>query len=373
VIAIIGMLIALLLPAIQAAREAARRMQCQNHLKQIGIGVHTFAGAMDGLPPNTVLSTRGSLFVFLLPYMEQNAWHDRMTATGGFMNFSTKGCSADTWFVSLLPEEQASMKWTFLACPSRRSAGVAMPDEGEDGMFGPRSDYVPVVVIHPDEDPYYCENLNSGGGASFAQLTGWAIVYMEGFAALPSDYVSPFMIADLQFFGSQTGDYNDAAEVSSWSPSKNLSWWADGTANQLCIGEKHIPDWALDGNGGRTDTDYRTQRKWDGGILGGERNRPDSDCCGEFNGIFNLGRNIPINGYQNLRWYARNPQDPGGYDGSNPRSIENESEAWWGSGHVGIVNFLIGDGAVRTIPGTTGSEIMYRIGRVNDGGSVSLP
>ena len=87
VIAIIGILVSLILPAVQAARESARQAQCSSRLRQIGIAVHQFHDREKRLPmgarwkPNPDGIHRGNILLQLLPYLEYQSVYDAVDQT----------------------------------------------------------------------------------------------------------------------------------------------------------------------------------------------------------------------------------------------------------------------------------------------------
>ncbi len=70
VIAIIAILVMMLLPAVNAAREAARRTQCVNNLKQVGVAILNYEGARGEFPIGAILYEGSMWSAYILPYME---------------------------------------------------------------------------------------------------------------------------------------------------------------------------------------------------------------------------------------------------------------------------------------------------------------
>jgi prepilin-type N-terminal cleavage/methylation domain-containing protein len=94
VIAIIGILIGLLLPAVQKVREAANRARSQSNLKQLAIACHNFDSTFQNLPPasgatnSSYAGINGPAHFHLLPFIEQNALVQQGTTTSGGVTFS---------------------------------------------------------------------------------------------------------------------------------------------------------------------------------------------------------------------------------------------------------------------------------------------
>ena len=87
VIAIIGTLVGLLLPAVQVAREASRRSECQNKLRQLGVGLANYESARRQLPSGadgyawTSATTNASMLVKILPFIEHQDLYQRWNFT----------------------------------------------------------------------------------------------------------------------------------------------------------------------------------------------------------------------------------------------------------------------------------------------------
>ena len=111
VIAIIAILIGILLPAVQKVREAAASAKCRNNLKQLALAAHNYQSAEESFPPGIALpgpnGRNTSLFVELLPHLEQSALANRWNFTNPSLNFGGGNTPAAT----VLP---------LLVCPSER-------------------------------------------------------------------------------------------------------------------------------------------------------------------------------------------------------------------------------------------------------------
>jgi len=114
VIAIIGILLSLLLPAVQQVRAAARRLQCANHLRQIGLALHNYHDSHNLLPPGSIVL--GPIFpvqtgwgwgTFVLPQLEQPGLYSGIDFNGGNLVGANVPLSGQTLAVYRCPSDTA--------------------------------------------------------------------------------------------------------------------------------------------------------------------------------------------------------------------------------------------------------------------------
>lgn len=202
VITIIGILIALLLPAVQAAREAARQMQCGNNLKQIGLAMHGFHDTYGYAVPCEVDGYGHATWASLiLPYMEEQNQYDALHIQEGWTVYKvyTDSGSKNTVF-----EKQIAAYY----CPTRR----APPQKSINGE--PRNGVGPVLGALCD----YAYCAGDGTEPSFYQWNGMARQSKHDAPTGTEPYTINLGWRGIRLFADVT----------------------DGLSNTLMVGEKHV-------------------------------------------------------------------------------------------------------------------------------------
>ena len=375
VIAIIGVLIVLILPAVQAAREAARRMQCTNNLKQLGLAVHNFHDSMGFLPPGSLGELSTSLFPLLYPFMEQNAIYDLYCSLEDSQGRSGvfKLVIGDGWqfWRHVQTSTRAGLgeagrkgisSIPYFLCPSRRT-GTAMfnpPDtavvptvlaSGNGSFAGPLTDYA---------FPVERGGVRDGGGEGTDNEVEGTDNDWRWFAEMTEYNYATVRTPFHRTVGKP--NLNTTAPtvpIKTWEARSTFAAWQDGTSNQIALGEKHFtvhcPPGTAPERAMMEATNPSTEaERWiwwthgDAGYLGG-RHRHFSAFVRTFSN-YGIARDL-----------------------NDMTIIGNVPPSLFGSAHPCVCNFLIGDGSVRSIPVLTDGKLLTRLADPVDGVSASLP
>ena len=138
VVSIVGLLLALLLPAIQGAREAARRLRCSNTFKQLGLAIASYDASHNSFPFAYNYQTNYSLHVALLPFMEAGATYNAMNLSVSAFRAEFEGINTTA----------TAARGSMLVCPSdgvisnisqtnyAACTGDGRPGVAGNGIFG---------------------------------------------------------------------------------------------------------------------------------------------------------------------------------------------------------------------------------------------
>jgi len=333
VIAIIATLIGLLLPAVQSAREAARRTQCSNNLKQAGLAIHNFASAQGVLPnssrPPSGPNGRVSWTTRTLPYMEDKALADAYDFDPAGANWSSttaRAGSGKTVPNALLVMTRIAM----LECPSD-------PEGSQD--------------YDSDPDPASTPNFGTGPAVPNGTRTGFAT---PGWFCATTDY-SPTTFVDARLSGkADVTETNTQRVVSSGSVSPSaaagllykdyngktkakIGQCTDGLSKTIALVEsagrpaKYVR--------GKKFGSFATDR-----VNGGGWCRPASDLA--FKGAAADGSAVGSNATQAINVTNGENVTTAIFKGPEYGS-EGSSDPY--SFHPGLVNLVMGDGSVRSV------------------------
>ncbi len=197
VLAVIGILVALLIPAVQSARESARRAACSNNLRQLGVALHGHASAHGAFPPSQ-FSHGLSLFVKLLPYLDQTPLYNAINVVGsvGYSGLENQTVARTNVAGFLCPSDDGPRAlgsnpnpgWTNYA----GNAGGGIQRYRNNGIFG--TDFVSPPLPYP----VGFKHVTDGSGTTVA-MTEWLLGEPRFRDADRSTFVTTEKLAPEQF------------------------------------------------------------------------------------------------------------------------------------------------------------------------------
>jgi prepilin-type N-terminal cleavage/methylation domain-containing protein/prepilin-type processing-associated H-X9-DG protein len=144
-ISIISLLIAFLLPAVQSVRESARRAQCTNNLKQIGLGLSNYLESQGAYPPGRIMTydprfagtnppctsklVDKSLLIMILPFVEGQALYNALNNSVTVQGYENRTIFAVMTSTYLCPSDFRSSAQKLLDTEDLQTVGLATPDE----------------------------------------------------------------------------------------------------------------------------------------------------------------------------------------------------------------------------------------------------
>ncbi|MCA9247043.1 MAG: DUF1559 domain-containing protein [Planctomycetales bacterium] len=181
-IAIIGILVALLLPAVQSAREAARRIQCTNHLKQLGLANHNYADAHGMLPWGSTYTHADFLpgknratvtwAMMILPHIERQGHYDLFKFDAASTSAANQQAMTTLVPTFICPSDPAGSEGVLAerceCCPGSPGRSMALWYPGNAGptYYGACRDFCQHNEVpdstQPRPDNYCCQGNNYG-------------------------------------------------------------------------------------------------------------------------------------------------------------------------------------------------------------------
>lgn len=182
VIAIIGVLVGLLLPAVQSAREAARRMQCSNNLKQLGLAMHNYHDTYGSFPAGGWGWGWGTWVVATLPYIEQGNLYELYNQGNKYDIPNTNGR-----YSSVTNRQVTEQRLSAHSCPSDLPGEYTRMSLHNYGANFGNTDYAQAALL----------NGVKHGGAPFGVINNGDIIRFKKFRDVLDGTSNTFLFGEI--------------------------------------------------------------------------------------------------------------------------------------------------------------------------------